>query len=581
MHISTTRRHYQTKDGTKRTHEAHLLRRSYREDGKVKNQTLANLSHLPEDIIETIRLGLAGKTLVVAGEDLELVRSLFHGHIAAVFAMAKKLGFADLLGPACKERDICLALIISRVIHPKTKLATTKWWKDTTLASDLAIEDIGTDEVYKAMDWLVERQKTIETKLVKRHLSSKSDSPTLAYFDLSSSWVEGSKNELAFHGYSRDKKRGKAQIEYGLLTDKDGRPLAIEVFPGNTADPKAFISIVETIRTRFKLERLCMVGDRGMITSARISALREAGDLGWLTCLRAPQIARLASEDGPLQLSLFDEADLAEFSHPDYPNERLIACRNPLLAQERKCKRESLLVATEGALAPIIASVREGRLSGADKIGLKVGKVHNKYKMAKHFDIDITDTSLRVTRNEKSIEDEARLDGIYVLRTSLKDNEVDSIGVVKAYKQLSNVERDFRHIKVDDINLRPIHHYLENRVRSHVFICMLAGYLVFHLREILSPLTFTDENKPDPTNPVAPAQRSAGAKRKAGSKKNSEGYEVRGFRELLDHLASLTRNTMKTKTGKSTASFELLATPTPIQHKVFELLGISVPIKLM
>jgi hypothetical protein len=579
MHVSTTRRHYVGKDGDERTYETHLLRRSVREGSKVRNETLANLSHLPEEIIEAIKAGLSGETLVVAGSGFDLTRSLPHGHLAAVSVMAKTLGLAELLGPACKERDIAYALILARVVHPRPKLATTKWWGDTTLVADLDLEGVSTDEVYAAMDWLGERQSAIENTLARRHLSAAANPSRLAYFDLSSSWVEGTKNELAARGYSRDKKRGMAQIEYGLLTDKDGRPVAVEVFAGNTADPSAFISMVETIRTRFKLDRLTMVGDRGMITSARITALREVGDLGWLTCLRAPQIAALAKEDGPLQLGLFDQSDLAEFSHPDYPDERLIACRNPLLAEERKRKRSELLTATEEALAPILSAVQEGRLVGADKIGLKVGKVINKFKMAKHFEIAIGENTLSVSRKEEAITAEAALDGIYVLRTTIEESDLDAPGVVDAYKALSHVERDFRHLKVDDIALRPIHHRLEARVRSHVFICMLASYLVWHLREALAPLTFTDEAPPVRANPVAPAVRSAGARAKAAAKENRDGHEVRGFRELLEHLGTLTRNTMRTTTEAAT-EFELLATPTPTQRRAFELLGAPVPLKL-
>ncbi|MHB1614363.1 MAG: IS1634 family transposase [Actinomycetes bacterium] len=580
MHVATTRRHYVGKDGTERHYETHLLRRSVREGTKVRNETLANLSHLPDELIDAIRAGLAGKTLVVAGEGLQLTRALPHGHLAAVATMAKTLGLRDLLGPACKERDIAYALVLARVVHPRPKLATTKWWADTTLVGDLGLEDVGTDEVYAAMDWLVERQGEIETSLARRHLGKKSNPSALAYFDLSSSWVEGTHNELAARGYSRDKKRGMAQIEYGLLTDKDGRPVAIEVFPGNTADPTAFVSIVDTIRTRFGLDHLTMVGDRGMITSARINALSQAGDLGWLTCLRAPQIAALARDEGPLQLSLFDQADLAELTHPDYPGERLVACRNPLLAEERRRKRGELLAATEAALAPIIAAVDDGRLVGADKIGLRLGRVINKRKMAKHFEVSVTDTTLAVTRRQASIDQEAALDGIYVLRTTLTHDRLDAPGVVSAYKDLSHVERDFRHIKVDDIDLRPIHHRLEARVRAHVFICMLAAYVVWHLREALAPLTFADETPPARDNPVAPAVASPGARTKAARKRNANGDDVRGFREILDHLATLTRNTMKVTTG-TTSEFEMLATPTPIQRQVFELLSAPVPLRLM
>jgi hypothetical protein len=580
MHVSTTSRRYTAKDGVERIYHSHLLRRSVRDGSKVRNETLANLSHLPDELIEAIRVGLAGETLVVAGSGFELTRSLPHGHVAAVACMAKTLGLLGLLGPPCKERDIAYALILARVVHPRPKLSTTSWWSDTTLVADLGLEGIGTDEVYAAMDWLGGRQAAIEAKLAARHLSAASNPTARAYFDLSSSWVEGSKNDLAARGYSRDKKRGVAQIEYGLLADPDGRPVAIEVFSGNTADPTAFISIVETIRTRFGLEQLCMVGDRGMITSARIRALKEAGDFGWLTCLRAPQIAALAADDGPLQLSLFDQADLAEFSHPDYPDERLIACRNPLLADERRRKRAELLAATEEAVAPIVTAVEQGRLSGAQNIGLRLGKVINKRKMAKHFEVVVTDSSIEVTRRQEFIDAEAALDGIYVLRTTIDEDRLDAAGVVDAYKDLANVERDFRHIKVDDLDLRPIHHRLEGRVRSHVFICMLAAYLVWHLRDALAPLTFTDEEAPQRDNPVAPATRSAGARKKAANKRNRSGTDVRSFRALLDHLATLTRNTMRTTSGMQ-REFEMLATPTATQRQVFELLGAAVPLRLM
>ena len=580
IHVARVVRKYKTKDGVSRESVSHLLRRSYREAGKIRHETLGNVSALPEGALNALRASLAGDTLVAVGKGFELTRALPHGHLAVVSVMASQLGLAGLLGPACKERDIAYALVLARVVHPRPKLATTKWWADTTLARDLGLEDVTTDDVYAAMDWLGGRQGAIEAALASRHLGVSANPSGLAYFDLSSSWVEGTKNELAARGYSRDKKRGLAQIEYGLLTDRAGRPVAIEVFPGNTADPTAFISVVESVRTRFALTRLTMVGDRGMITSARIRALREETDLGWLTCLRAPQIAQLASEDGPLQLSLFDEMDLAEFTHPDFPGERLVACRNPALAAERYRKRGELLAATQTAVVTIATAVESGQLRGADKIGLRLGKVLNKWKMAKHFDVSITDSTLTVTRRQHAIDAEAALDGIYVLRTTLKEGEMDAAGVVGAYKDLANVERDFRHIKVDDLSLRPIHHRLEARVRSHVFICMLSAYLVWHLREALAPLTFTDESPPTRDNPVAPAVRSASASTKAAAKRNGVDEEVRGFRELLDHLGTLTRNTMTVTTDQA-SSFELLSTPTPTQRRVFELLGAAVPRRLM
>lgn len=573
-------RKYQTKDGESRESVSHLLRRSYREAGRIRHETLGNVSALPPPALDALRASLSGKTLVVVGEGFECTRALPHGHLAAVATMAKTLGLLDLLGPSCKERDIAYALILARVVHPRPKLATTKWWADTTLVGDLGLEDVGTDEVYGAMDWLVKRQGAIEASLARRHLGKEANPSGLAYVDLSSSWVEGTHNELAARGYSPDKKRGMAQIEYGLLTDKDGRPVAIEVFPGNSADPTAFVSMLDTIRTRFGLGQLTMVGDRDMFTAARITALRETSDLGWLTCLRAPQIAALVKDDGPLQLPLFDEADLVELSHPEYPGERLIACRNPLLAEERTRKRAELLVATEAALAPIIGAVEEGRLVGADKIGVRLGKVINKYNMAKHFEVTVTDTTLAVTKRQASIDQEAALDGISVLRTTLSDDRLDAPGVVSAYKDLSHVERDFRHITVDDNDPRPIHHRLEAKVRSHVFICMLGAYVAWHLREVLAPLTFSDETPPVRDNPLPPAATSPGGRAKAACKHNANGDDVRGFRELLDHLATLTRNTMKVTTA-TTSEFEMLATPTPIQHEVFELLGAPVPLRLM
>ena len=567
-------RKYQTKEGEQRQSVSHLLRRSFRQGGKIRHETLGNVSALPAGALEALRAGLAGETLVVPGSGLELTRSLPHGHLAVVSIMAKWLGLAELLGPACQERDIAYGLILARVVHPRPKLATTKWWGDTTLASDLGIEGVSTDEVYAAMDWLGERQGTIETRLASRHLGAIQAS-SLAYFDLCSSWVEGTHNELAARGYSRDKRRGMAQIEYGLLTDKDGRPVAVEVFSGNTADPTAFISIVETIRTRFGLERLTMVGDRGMITSARISALREVGDLGWLTCLRAPQIAALVKDDGPLQLGLFDQADLAELSHPDYPEERLIACRNPLLAQERARKRSELLAATEEALAPITSAVEEGRLGGATRSGSRSARCSTSTRWPSTSRSPSARTRCRSADEKRPSRPRPPSTGSTCC--ARRSNTTRSTpGVLDAYKALSNVERDFRHLKVDDIDLRPIHHRLEARVRSHVFICMLASYLVWHLRQALAPLTFTDEAPPLRKNPVAPAKRSMTAKSKAATKLNSDDKEVRSFRELLDHLATLTRNTMIT-TAETTSEFDLLATPTPTQRRAFELLGAPVP----
>lgn len=422
--------------GETREYMSPLLRRSFRRpDGTVGKQTVANLSMLPAAAVDAIEAVLKGKTLVEVDAALRVSRSLPHGHVALAHAMATRLGLPALLGPACRERDLAYALILSRVVSPRLKLSTLAWWNDVSLGADLGVAGASREEVYAAMDWLQARQDAIEASLSGRHLIEGG----MAMFDLSSSWLEGSRCELAARGYSRDGRKGKLQIEYGLLTDRQGRPVAIRVFPGNTADPTAFTEAVELVRVKFGLRELTLVGDRGMITSARIDALRELGGLSWITCLRAPTIAKLAADDGPLQLSLFDTVDLAEITHPDYPGERLIACRNPALAAERAHKRKALLAATEAALAPISAAVATGRLTGADRIGVKVGKIIDKYKIAKHFSLAITDTSLAITRRAEQIAAEAALDGIYVLRTPLPAATLDAPATVAAYKNLAQI----------------------------------------------------------------------------------------------------------------------------------------------
>ena len=571
------------KTGTVHRYESVLVRRSYRDGGKVKHETLANLSKLPAEAVAAIEASLKGQRLVPAGAEFSIARSVPHGHVAAVTAMARKLGFPALLGPAGRHRDLVLALIVSRVLRPGSKLATAAWWPDTTLGEDLGVTGASTDEVYAAMDWLAGRQDSIEKKLAAKHLAPSVNPGRMALFDLSSSWVTGRCCELAARGYSRDGKKGCEQIEYGILTDPAGRPVAVRVFPGNTADPAAFTQIVAVIRDRFGLEKLVLVGDRGMITSARITALRQlnddpetATDFGWITALRAPDIAKLAAEDGPLQMSLFDTQDLAEITHPDYPGERLIACRNPALAAERTRKRDELLAATEALLTPIIARVAAGRLSGADKIGIAVGKVIGKYKMAKHFDTTITDTSLTTRRRGEQIAAETARDGIYVLRTTVPADQLDPAGVVTGYKNLAHVERDFRIIKADDLDLRPIHHRLTDRVKSHVLICLLACYVIWHLRKAWAPMTFTDEAPPTRDNPVAPAQRSTHADAKAHTQHDTAGNSLRSFGGLLDHLGTLTRNHIRFDTTGT--EIPMLADPTDDQRRAFDLIGAPVPL---
>src|SRR5499433_1649319 len=503
MHVETSRSHQVLKDGTERVYQRHLLRRSYRDGGKVRKETLANLSPLPDGAIEAVRLALAGKTMVDADAGVEVTRSRQHGHVAAVHQMARKLGFPALLGPPGPQRDLAYALVVSRVARPASKLSTAGWWDDTTLGCDLGVAGASTDDAYAAMDWLLGHQDGIEAALARRHLAHGG----MALFDLSSSWVEGSHCELAAFGHSRDGKRGKQQIEYGLLTARDGCPVAVRAFAGNTGDPKTFTEAVEVVRGKFGITDVVMVGDRGMITSARIKALKEIPGMAWITCLRAPAIRKLAEDGGQLQMSLFDTQDLAEISSPDDPGERLIACHNPALEAERAAHRERLLAATEAELAKIVSMVEAGRLADPAKIGIRAGKVVNKRKVAKHFILDIGQGSFAWRRDQASIDAEAAFDGIYVIRTPVPASELPAPAAVEAYKDLSGVEQDFRTCK-DDLDPRPVWHRLADRVKAHVLICMLACYLAWHLRRAWAPLTYTDEHPPGTTPSPPPAARA-------------------------------------------------------------------------
>lgn len=585
MHVARNRRRYVAKSGEERLYETVLLRRSFRDGDKVRHETLANLSKLPPEVVAAVEATLKGQSLVAAGSEFSRSRSLPHGHVAAVAAMARKLDLPGLLGPACRSRDLVLALIISRVVRPKPKLSTLSWWSDTTVGPDLGVSDASTDEIYAAMDWLVARQGKIEKKLADKHLGSQANPSRMALFDLTSAWVTGRHCELAARGYSRDRKKGCEQIEYGVLCDPVGRPVAVRVFSGSTADPTAFTEITEVVKDKLGITKLVLVGDRGMITAARIDKLRELNndpdtptDFDWITALRAPAIAKLAADDGPLQMSLFDTQDLAEITHPDYPGERLIACRNPALAVERARKRLDLLAATEKQLTAIQRRVATGTLRGADNIGIAVGKDIGKYKMAKHFRLTIADTSFSFERNQAGIDTEATFDGIYVLRTSVDAQALDAAGVVQSYKNLANVERDFRIIKSDDLALRPIHHRRTGRVKAHVLICLLACYLTWHLRKAWAPLTFTDEQPPTRDNPVAPAQRSAAAHAKASTKHDTAGHPVRSFRDLLDHLATLTRD--RIRYHDTDIEIDKLTDATPTQRRAFDLIDAPIPLTI-
>jgi Transposase DDE domain len=586
MHVVRIKSSHTDRQGRERVYESRLLRHTYRDGGTVRNKTIANLSKLPDHVVDAVEAALKGEALAPAGAApaggppaVTVARSVPHGHVAAAWAIARRLGLPALLGPPGPHRDVALGLILSRVVHPGSKLSTIAWWGDVTLGADLGIAGATTDDAYAAMDWLQARQDAIEKKLAARHLAPAANPSRMALFDLSSSWLEGTHCPLGKRGYSRDGKKGKLQVEYGLLTDPDGRPVAIRVLEGNAGDPTAFAEIAGVVKNDFGLKRMVMVGDRGMITSARIEALRELDeDYGWITALRAPAIRKLMADDGPLQLTLFDQQDLAEITSGDFPGERLIACRNPALADERARKREALLSATEKLLAPLIARVAAGRLTGKAEIGKKAGAVLSKYKMAKHLDVTITDTSLAIERRQDQIAGEARLDGIYVIRTPLPAAELDAAGTVTAYKSLKYVERDFRTIKSDDLDLRPVFHRLEHRVKGHVLICMLAAYLTWHLRQAWAPLTYTDEEPPAPASPVAPAARSASAEAKARRQHDEHGRPYLSYQGLLDHLGTLTRNELRL--AGTPATVPVLTDPTSRQQQAFGLIGAGIPLTL-
>ena len=579
VHVATNRRKYKDK-----VYETHLLRRTYREKGKVKHETLGNISHLPPHIIEMIRGALKGEVFLPANSSLEILRSLPHGNVAAVLGSLRKIGLENMIASRhSRMRDLVVSMVVSRIIDPGSKLATARGLSPetafSTLGEVLGVESADEDDLYEAMDWLSARQKRIETKLAKKHLEDGS----LVLYDVTSSYYTGSHCPLARYGHSRDRKKGFPQILYGLLCNSEGCPVAVEVFEGNTGDPATLGAQIRKIRKRFSLKRVVMVGDRGMITEARINKeLRPVEGLDWITALRAPAIRKLA-EEGVVQPSLFDEQDLAEVTSPEYPGERLIACKNPFLAVERAERREELLEATEAELDKIaFATTREKRrLKGKDKIGVRVGRVINKYKVGKHFKLTITEESFSYERDTEKINSEAALDGIYIIRTSVPKEKSSAVDTVRTYKSLSAVERAFRCFKTVDLQVRPIGHRKPERVRAHISICMLAYYVEWHMRASLSPLLFDDEDSELAEalreSVVAPAIRSPGAKRKASRKKNDEGLPVHSFQTLLADLRTIARNRVRPipASGESEAlEFDLLTTPTPVQRKAFELLGV-------
>jgi len=541
---------------------------------------MANLTHWPAEVVEGLRGILKGGKLVENGEDFRIVRSLPHGHVAAVLGTLRKIGLEKVLDTRrSRRRDLAVAMIVARIIDPRSKLATARTLSAETAGSSLAetlgVADADENELYAAMDWLLARQDRIEKTLAAKHLHD----GTLVLYDLTSTYFEGKHCSLARLGYSRDGKRKKLQIVFGLLCDVEGRPVAVEVFEGNVADPATLGVQIQKVRKRFGLKRVVLVGDRGMITEARIrDDLQGVDGLDWITALRSSAIRKLLDE-GSLQPSLFDQRDLAEITSPLYPGERLVVCRNPLLAERRRRKRIELLEATERELARIVTAVKRSRrpLRGADKIGLRVGKVLNHYKVGKHFRIEITDTSLVLARDEEKIAREAALDGFYVIRSSLPKEAMGPEGLVAAYKGLSKVERAFRRLKTMDLKVRPIHHRLADRVRGHVLLCMLAYYVEWHMREALKPILFDDE---DPavgeslqTSPVAPAKRSPSANRKASRKRTEQNEPVHSFQTLLADLATISRHRIAVNLPGG-GSFEKLTEPTSLQRRAFSLLGV-------
>ena len=548
-------------------YEAHLLRRTYREGGKVKNETLANLSRLPRETVELVRRSLRGEQFLAAAEAFEVQRSLPHGHVAAVLAMARELELARLLDrQPSPERSRVLAMLCQQVLQPGSKLACTRALAQSTLGEELAVEGVDADALYAALDWLLERQAAIEARLARRHLAEGAH----VLYDVSSSYFEGRSCSLLAFGYSRDGRRGSLQIVYGLLCDCEGRPLAIEVFPGGVHDDKTLPAQIEKLRRRFGLTTVVLVIDRGMVTKANLEALAAEPGVGWITALKAPQVKKLVKE-GSLQLSLFDETNLAEIDSPDYPRERLVVCRNPLVAQERARKREDLLQATEAALAPIKERVEQGTLSGAAQIALAVGQVIGKRKVKKHFQLEIEDNRFDYSRKQAEIDAEAALDGFYVLRTNLAADALASADVVRSYKQLAHAEQAFRTLKGPELEIRPIRHRRDDRVRAHAFLCLLAYYLEWHLRKAWAQLLFVDEQPPLAADPVAGAERSPAAKRKASTQKTARGDTCHSFPSLLAELALIVRDTNRIpQTG---ATFTKTTRPTTTQARALQLAG--------
>jgi transposase len=568
MHVVTTTRQYKDK-----VYRTHLLRRSYREGKKVKSETLGNLSHLPAHVIELIRRSLRGETMVSSTNTFEAISSHHHGHVQAVLAAMKHLGFEELIASTrSRERNLILGMIAARILEPDSKLATTRWWRTTTLPEDLGVLDADEDDLYDAMDWLLKRQPHIEKKLAARHLTEGG----LVLFDLTSSYFEGSTCPLAALGKSRDGKKGTLQVNWGLLTDERGRPVAVSVFKGNTGDPKTLMPQVRKVKEDFGIKTMVIVGDRGMITQTQIDEIKTIDGVDWIAALKPAGIKKLV-EGGTLQMELFDKRNLCEIIHPDYPGERLVACLNPELRKLRGHKRQSLLEATKLELKKIQTMVVRGKLKdkGADEIGVAVGKIVNKYKMSKHVVLAIRDGFFEFHIDEKKVEAETALDGFYVIRTSLDKKQASAEDAVRHYKKLTRVEQAYRSLKTIDLKTRPIRHRTEDRVRAHIFLCMLAYYVEWYMREAWRSQLFCDEDQEakKTRDAVAPAKRSEAALEKVHSKSLADGSTVHSFQTLLKLLSTVVRNRCRVPAdGPNAPTFDVLTTPTAEQQRAFKLL---------
>lgn len=568
--MATTVRHYKGK-----IYQTHLLRRTFRDGAKVKHETLGNISHLPPELIGLIRRSLAGEKFLPVSDAFLVERNLPHGHVQAVLGTLRRLGVESLLASKpSRPRDLVVAMITERLLHPCSKLATTRLWHTTTLAEELQVADATEDDLYQALDWLLAQQERVERKLAARHLQS----GALVLYDVSSSYYEGHTCPLARHGHNRDDKKGLPIIVYGLLTDSAGRPVAVNVYPGNTGDSTTVPDQVEKLRVRFGLSRVVLVGDRGMLTETQIHQLQQHPGLGWISALRGPAIRELV-DGGSLQLSLFDQQNLAEIRSPDYPGERLVACFNPLLAEERRRKRKELIGATEKDLRRIAAEVsrRKRKILPQTEIALKVGKVLNRYKVAKHFSLTIANGVLRWERREDSIRREGELDGVYVVRTSEPKRRCSAEDTVRRYKSLAQVERAFRSLKGLDLRIRPIHLRTEDHVRAHIFLCMLAFYVEWHMRKDLAPLLFDDEQLDQDRkrrDPVLPAECSASAKAKKIDRVTTDGFPVHSFETLLRELGTRCRNACRIPSDPGGTTFQQLTEATPLQARALQLLGL-------